>query len=129
MAREQGRIVLLVPPAHTTTDCALPHCLKGVGGPQRSESESQARPAAVGTHLYLHRLRNRVPRDRNSARVMLIRAGLSPAGADGVRPQRGRYGHGEGAARALVLGSVIHVPPSRAGRGVVESGNFEGRRP
>ncbi|MFJ9105923.1 RNA-guided endonuclease TnpB family protein, partial [Streptomyces sp. NPDC102405] len=26
------------------------------------------------------------PRDKNSARVMLARAGLNPAGADGARP-------------------------------------------
>nr|WP_235017699.1 transposase [Thermomonospora echinospora] len=28
------------------------------------------------------------PRDKNSARVMLARAGLNPAGADRVRPDR-----------------------------------------
>ncbi|MFD4977120.1 zinc ribbon domain-containing protein, partial [Streptomyces sp. NPDC058424] len=26
------------------------------------------------------------PRDKNSARVMLVRAGLTPAGVEGVRP-------------------------------------------
>jgi putative transposase len=26
------------------------------------------------------------PRDKNSARVMLVRAGLNPAGVEGVRP-------------------------------------------
>lgn len=51
--------------------------------------------------------------------------------ASGTAPdtQRGRYDHGVGAARALGLGQVIRVPPSRTGRGIVESGYFEGRWP
>jgi putative transposase len=49
-------------------------------------SENQARTAAVRTYLHLHRVRSRVPRDKNSARVMLVRAGLNPAGAEGTGP-------------------------------------------
>ena len=49
MGRKHGRDVRLVHPAHTTMDCAS------------VRSENQARTAAVGTHLHLHRVRSRVP--------------------------------------------------------------------
>ncbi|MGW3726195.1 RNA-guided endonuclease InsQ/TnpB family protein, partial [Streptomyces sp. NPDC000851] len=74
MARKHGRIVHLVHPAHTTMDCAncgarAKHALP--------LSERTYTCTACGTVS---------PRDKNSARVMLIRAGLNPAGAEGVRP-------------------------------------------
>ncbi|MFI7297353.1 RNA-guided endonuclease InsQ/TnpB family protein [Streptomyces sp. NPDC050121] len=74
MARKHGRIVHLVHPAHTTMDCAncgarAKHALP--------LSERTYTCTACGTVS---------PRDKNSARVMLIRAGLNPAGAEGARP-------------------------------------------
>ncbi|MFF4831184.1 RNA-guided endonuclease InsQ/TnpB family protein [Streptomyces sp. NPDC001315] len=74
MARKHGRIVHLVHPAHTTMDCA--HC--GARAKHALPlSERTYTCTACGTVS---------PRDKNSARVMLIRAGLNPAGAEGVRP-------------------------------------------
>ncbi|MGW3033142.1 RNA-guided endonuclease InsQ/TnpB family protein [Streptomyces sp. NPDC001178] len=74
MARKHGRIVHLVHPAHTTMDCA--HC--GARAKHALPlSERTYTCTACGTVS---------PRDKNSARVMLVRAGLNPAGADGVRP-------------------------------------------
>ncbi|MFI7299717.1 RNA-guided endonuclease InsQ/TnpB family protein [Streptomyces sp. NPDC050121] len=74
MARKHGRIVHLVHPAHTTMDCAncgarAKHALP--------LSERTYTCTACGTVS---------PRDKNSARVMLVRAGLNPAGAEGTRP-------------------------------------------
>ncbi len=73
MARKHGRVVYLVNPAHTTMDCAqcgarAKHTLP--------LSERIYTCTACGTVS---------PRDKNSARVMLVRAGLNPAGAEGVR--------------------------------------------
>uniref|UniRef100_UPI003A8507F2 RNA-guided endonuclease InsQ/TnpB family protein n=1 Tax=Streptomyces sp. T028 TaxID=3394379 RepID=UPI003A8507F2 len=85
MARKHGRIVHLVHPAHTTMDCATcgartkhapPLALKAWGDPQPL-SERTYTCTACGTVS---------PRDKNSARVMLLRAGLNPAGVEGVRP-------------------------------------------
>ncbi|MGW1623955.1 RNA-guided endonuclease InsQ/TnpB family protein [Streptomyces sp. NPDC002172] len=74
MARKYGRIVHLVHPAHTTMDCA--HC--GARAKHALPlSERTYTCTACGTAS---------PRDKNSARVMLVRAGLNPAGAEGVRP-------------------------------------------
>jgi putative transposase len=73
MGRKHGRDIRLVHPAHH-------HGLRIV------RSEKQARTAVVRAHLHLHRVRSRLPRDKNSARVMLVRAGPNPAGAEGVRP-------------------------------------------
>ncbi|WP_405521064.1 RNA-guided endonuclease InsQ/TnpB family protein [Streptomyces canus] len=74
MARKHGRIVHLVHPAHTTMDCARCGARTKHALPL---SERTYACAACGTVS---------PRDKNSARVMLVRAGLNPAGADGARP-------------------------------------------
>ncbi|KUO10991.1 transposase [Streptomyces sp. DSM 15324] len=72
MGRKHGRDIRLVHPAHTTMDCAscgarTKHALP------LSERYTCTACGAVS------------PRDKNSARVMLVRAGLNPAGADRVR--------------------------------------------
>ncbi|CAL9308758.1 hypothetical protein SUDANB51_03803 [Streptomyces sp. enrichment culture] len=74
MGRKHGRDVRLVHPAHTTMDCA--NCM------------SRAKHALpLGERTYTCTACGAVsPRDKNSARVMLLRAGLNPAGADGARP-------------------------------------------
>ncbi|MDH2393878.1 transposase [Streptomyces sp. HNM0663] len=74
MGRKHGRDVRLVHPAHTTMDCAscgarIKHAL-----PLSERTYTCTACGAVS------------PRDKNSARVMLVRAGLTPAGAEGVRP-------------------------------------------
>ncbi|MEU2978863.1 RNA-guided endonuclease InsQ/TnpB family protein [Streptomyces hirsutus] len=74
MGRKHGRDIRLVHPAHTTMDCA--HC------------DARAKHALpLGERIYTCTACGTVsPRDKNSARVMLVRAGLNPAGADGGRP-------------------------------------------
>ncbi|WP_243716377.1 transposase [Actinomadura darangshiensis] len=68
------RDVRLVHPAHTTMDCG--HC---------GARAKHALPLSERT--YTCTACGAVsPRDKNSARVMLLRAGLNPDGADGVRP-------------------------------------------
>ncbi|MFL1379584.1 MULTISPECIES: RNA-guided endonuclease InsQ/TnpB family protein [unclassified Nocardiopsis] len=75
MGRKHGRAVHLVHPAHTTMDCG--EC--GARAKHRLPlSERTYTCTACGTSR---------PRDKNSARVMLVRAGLIPAGDEGVRPQ------------------------------------------
>ncbi|MEU6199560.1 transposase [Streptomyces sp. NPDC047061] len=74
MGRKHGRDIRLVHPAHTTMDCAscgarIKHAL-----PLSERTYTCTACGAVS------------PRDKNSARVMLVRAGLNPAGAEGVRP-------------------------------------------
>ena len=74
MGRKHGRDIRLVHPAHTTMDCA-----------QCGARAKHALPLSERT--YTCTACGLVsPRDRNSARVMLVRAGLNPAGADGGRP-------------------------------------------
>ncbi|MCF1594249.1 RNA-guided endonuclease InsQ/TnpB family protein [Streptomyces muensis] len=74
MARKHGRIVHLVHPAHTTMDCA--HC---------GARAKHALPLSERT--YTCTVCGTVsPRDKNSARVMLVRAGFNPADAEGVSP-------------------------------------------
>ncbi|MFI6930080.1 RNA-guided endonuclease InsQ/TnpB family protein [Streptomyces sp. NPDC050287] len=74
MGRKHGRDIRLVHPAHTTMDCA--HC----------DARAKHRPP-LGERTYTCTACGAVsPRDKNSARVMLVRAGLNPAGADGGRP-------------------------------------------
>ncbi|MEU7433370.1 transposase [Streptomyces sioyaensis] len=74
MGRKHGRAVHLVHPAHTTMDCA-----------QCGARTKHALPLSMRT--YACTACGAVsPRDKNSARVMLARAGLNPAGADRVRP-------------------------------------------
>ncbi|MET7516905.1 transposase [Streptomyces sp. NPDC005480] len=74
MARKHGRIVHLVHPAHTTMDCA--HC---------GARAKHALPLSERTYTCTA-CRTVSPRDKNSARVMLVRAGLNPADTEGVRP-------------------------------------------
>ncbi|MGW7055945.1 RNA-guided endonuclease InsQ/TnpB family protein [Streptomyces sp. NPDC054887] len=74
MARKHGRELHLVNPAHTTMDCA------SCGARARHRlplSERTHTCTACGVVS---------PRDKNSARVMLVRAGLNPASADLVSP-------------------------------------------
>jgi putative transposase len=74
MAAKHGRVVHLVDPAYTTMDCSW------CGARAKTRlllSERTYTCAACGAVL---------PRDKNSAAVILARAGLNPAGADRVRP-------------------------------------------
>ncbi|MGP3979694.1 RNA-guided endonuclease InsQ/TnpB family protein [Streptomyces sp. KR80] len=74
MARKHGRTLRLVHPAHTTMDCG--HC---------GARTKHALPLSERT--YTCTACGAVsPRDKNSARVMLLRAGLNPASADRGRP-------------------------------------------
>ncbi|MGH3309056.1 MAG: RNA-guided endonuclease InsQ/TnpB family protein [Streptomyces sp.] len=74
MARKHGRELHLVHPAHTTTDCA-----------QCGARTKHALPLSERTYTCTA-CGSVSPRDKNSARVMLVRAGLAPAGAEGTRP-------------------------------------------
>ncbi|GAA1278684.1 MULTISPECIES: RNA-guided endonuclease InsQ/TnpB family protein [Streptomyces] len=74
MACKHGRTVHLVNPAYTTMDCA--HC-DARAKHRLPLSERTYTCTACGTVS---------PRDKNSARVMLVRAGLNPASADLVSP-------------------------------------------
>lgn len=74
MARKHDREVRLVHPAHTTMDCGRCGARAKHALPL---SERTYTCTACGLVL---------PRDENSARVMLVRAGLTPAGVDGARP-------------------------------------------
>ncbi|MDD9376369.1 transposase [Streptomyces sp. ZAF1911] len=73
MGRKHGRAVHLVHPAHTTMDCA-----------QCGARTKHALPLSERTYACTA-CGVVSPRDKNSARVMLARAGLNPAGADRVR--------------------------------------------
>ncbi|MGW2044338.1 RNA-guided endonuclease InsQ/TnpB family protein [Streptomyces sp. NPDC001858] len=74
IARKHGRIVHLVHPAHTTMDCAQCGARAKHALPLSERTYTCTACGAVS------------PRDKNSARVMLVRAGLNPADAEGVRP-------------------------------------------
>ncbi|MFC9506960.1 RNA-guided endonuclease InsQ/TnpB family protein [Streptomyces sp. NPDC057002] len=74
MGRKHGRDVRLVHPAHTTMDCASCDARTKHALPL---SERTYTCTACGAES---------PRDKNSARVMLVRAGLNPAGAEGIGP-------------------------------------------
>ncbi|MGW4302905.1 RNA-guided endonuclease InsQ/TnpB family protein [Streptomyces sp. NPDC004646] len=74
MGRKHGRDIRLVHPAHTTRDCATCGARTKHALPL---SERTYTCTACGATS---------PRDKNSARVMLVRAGLNPAGVEGVRP-------------------------------------------
>jgi putative transposase len=74
MARKHGRELHLIHPAHTTMDCA-----------QCGARTKHALPLSERTYACTA-CGVVSPRDKNSARVMLVRAGLNPAGADRVRP-------------------------------------------
>ncbi|MDT0470037.1 RNA-guided endonuclease InsQ/TnpB family protein [Streptomyces gibsoniae] len=74
MGRKHARDVRLVHPAHTTMDCA-----------QCAARTKHALPLSMRT--YTCTVCGAVsPRDKNSARVMLVRAGWNPDGVEGVRP-------------------------------------------
>jgi putative transposase len=74
MGRKHGRDIRLVHPAHTTMDCA--------------QCGARAKhPLPLGVRTYTCTACGRTsPRDKNAARVMLLRAGLNPAGVEGTRP-------------------------------------------
>ncbi|GGP16591.1 transposase [Nonomuraea glycinis] len=74
MGRKHGRDVRLVHPAHTTMDCARCGARTKHALPLSERTYACTACGAVS------------PRDKNSARVMLVRAGWNPAGADGVSP-------------------------------------------
>ncbi|MGW4873952.1 RNA-guided endonuclease InsQ/TnpB family protein [Streptomyces chartreusis] len=74
MARKHGRAVHLVHPAHTTMDCSQCGARTKHALPLSERTYACTACGAVS------------PRDKNSARVMLVRAGLNPAGADLVSP-------------------------------------------
>jgi putative transposase len=74
MGRKHGRDVRLVNPAHTTMDCAQCGARAKHALPLSERTYACTACGAVS------------PRDKNSARVMLVRAGLNPAGAEGARP-------------------------------------------
>ena len=74
MARKHGRIVHLVHPAHPTMDCAQCGARTKHALPLSERTYTCTACGAVS------------PRDKNSAHVMLVRAGLNPAGADRGRP-------------------------------------------
>ncbi|MFE6766626.1 RNA-guided endonuclease InsQ/TnpB family protein [Streptomyces sp. NPDC057689] len=73
MGRKHARDVRLVHPAHTTMDCASCGARTKHALPLSERTYTCTACGAVS------------PRDKNSARVMLVRAGLNPAGADRVR--------------------------------------------
>ncbi|KQX11896.1 transposase [Streptomyces sp. Root431] len=74
MGRKHGRAVHLIHPAYTTMDCA-----------QCGARAKHALPLGERTYT-CGACGAEAPRDKNSARVMLVRAGLNPAGADRGRP-------------------------------------------
>ncbi|MGC4986189.1 RNA-guided endonuclease InsQ/TnpB family protein [Streptomyces sp. DT193] len=74
MGRKHARDVRLVHPAHTTMDCA-----------QCGARTKHALPLSERTYT-CNACGTVSPRDKNSAHVMLVRAGLNPAGAEGIRP-------------------------------------------
>ncbi|KUN87680.1 transposase [Streptomyces bungoensis] len=74
MGRKHGGDVRLVHPAHTTMDCASCGARTKHALPLSQRTYTCTACGAVS------------PRDKNSAHVMLVRAGLNPAGADGVSP-------------------------------------------
>ncbi|MEU7037755.1 transposase [Streptomyces sp. NPDC046237] len=73
-ARKHGRTVHLVHPAHTTMDCAQCGARAKHALPLSERTYTCTACGAVS------------PRDKNSAHVMLVRAGLNPASADLVSP-------------------------------------------
>ncbi|WP_308406605.1 transposase [Streptomyces sp. AC555_RSS877] len=74
VGRKHARDVRLVHPAHTTMDCASCGARTKHALPLSERTYTCTACGAVS------------PRDKNSARVMLVRAGLHPAGVEGVRP-------------------------------------------
>ncbi|MFD5540790.1 RNA-guided endonuclease InsQ/TnpB family protein [Streptomyces sp. NPDC127079] len=75
MGRKHGRDIRLVHPAHTTMDCASCGARTKHALPLAQRTYTCTACGVVS------------PRDKNSARVMLVRAGLTPAGVEGIRPR------------------------------------------
>ncbi|MFJ2477139.1 zinc ribbon domain-containing protein, partial [Streptomyces sp. NPDC087659] len=73
MGRKHARDIRLVHPAHTTMDCASCGARTKHALPLSERTYTCTACGVVS------------PRDKNSARVMLVRAGLNPTGADRVR--------------------------------------------
>ncbi|MER6447714.1 transposase [Streptomyces venezuelae] len=74
MAGKHGRDLRLVHPAHTTMDCGRCGARAKHALPLSERTYTCTACGAIS------------PRDKNSARVMLVRAGLNPATADRGRP-------------------------------------------
>ncbi|MCX5012078.1 transposase [Streptomyces sp. NBC_00555] len=74
MARKHGRDLRLVHPAHTTMDCGQCGARAKHALPLSERTYTCTACGAIS------------PRDKNSARVMLVRAGLIPADGDRGRP-------------------------------------------
>jgi putative transposase len=74
-AAKHGRVIHLVDPAYTTMDCSACEARAKSRLPLSERTYACSSCGAV------------LPRDKNSAAVMLNRAGLNPAGADRVRPR------------------------------------------
>ncbi|UXY28606.1 RNA-guided endonuclease InsQ/TnpB family protein [Streptomyces sp. HUAS TT20] len=74
MGRKHGRDIRLVHPAHTTMNCASCGARTKHALPLSERTYTCTACGVVS------------PRDKNSARVMLVRAGLNPAGVEGIRP-------------------------------------------
>ncbi|MGW6791902.1 RNA-guided endonuclease InsQ/TnpB family protein [Streptomyces chartreusis] len=74
MDRKHGRVVHLVHPAHTTMDCAICGARTKHALPLSERTYACTVCGAI------------CPRDKNSARVMLVRAGINSTGADLVSP-------------------------------------------
>ncbi len=74
MGRKHGRDIRLVHPPYTTMDCASCGARTKHALPLSERTYTCTACGAVSS------------RDKNSARVMLLRAGLNPAGVEGIRP-------------------------------------------
>lgn len=79
-AGKHGRRLVLVDPKHTTTDCSM------CGARAKHLLPLSQRTYRCDQCGYV------APRDKNSAHVILNRAGFNPAGADGIRPERSPSG-------------------------------------
>jgi len=75
-AGKHGRRLVLIDPKHSTTDCG--NC--GARAKHRLPLSQRTYRCDHCGHI--------APRDKNSAHVILNRAGFNPAGADGIRPER-----------------------------------------
>ncbi|MEU2338712.1 transposase [Streptomyces sp. NPDC013172] len=106
MARKHGRDIRLVHPAHTTMDCGRCGARTKHALPLSERTYTCTACGVVS------------PRDKNSARVMLVRAGLAPAGTEDTRPPG-----------ALLQEAVRARNPLPLGRGAVKpSGTCAARR-
>ena len=75
MATKHGRNLQLINPAHTTTTCS------------KCDARNKHR-LPLGQRIYVcETCGHTQPRDKNSAAVMVARAGFDPADADGTRPE------------------------------------------